>query len=117
MDDEPEILQFLSRILGDEGYEVDAVDNAIDALEKLGNKRYNLILVDIKMSGMSGIEFYKHAQKIALSLARRIIFISGDILSADIEAFLSSSRAPYFTKPFDVKQLRDEIRRVLERNN
>jgi signal transduction histidine kinase/CheY-like chemotaxis protein len=117
VDDEPEILQFLSRILGDEGYEVDAVDNAIDALEKLGNKRYNLILVDIKMSGMSGIEFYKHAQKIALSLARRIIFISGDILSADTEAFLSSSRAPYFTKPFDVKQLRDEIRRTLERNN
>jgi PAS domain S-box-containing protein len=113
VDDEPEILKFLSRILKGEGHEVDAVDNARDALEKLGNKRYRLILVDIKMSGMSGIEFYKQAQKIALSLSRRIIFMSGDVIGKDTEAFLSRTRAPHLTKPFDVKQLKEEIRRAL----
>jgi PAS domain S-box-containing protein len=112
VDDEPEILKFLSRILKGEGHEVDAVDNARDALEKLGNKRYRLILVDIKMSGMSGIEFYKQAQKIALSLSRRIMFMSGDVMSKDTEAFLSRTRAPHLTKPFDVKQLKEEIRRT-----
>ncbi|GAG26543.1 unnamed protein product, partial [marine sediment metagenome] len=53
IDDEPIIRDFLSRVLTDEGHEVETVDNADDALQKVGTERYSLILLDIKMPGMS----------------------------------------------------------------
>ena len=77
------------------------------------NKRYSLILLDIKMPGTSGIELYGRMQKIALSLAERVIFITGDVMGTDTEAFLSKTKAPYITKPFDVHQLKKKIERFL----
>ena len=100
-------------MLADEGYEVETVGNTGDALGMVSNKRYNLILLDIKMSGMSGIEFYQQVQKIASSLTRRIVFITGDVLGVDTGDFLSRARVPYITKPFDIEQLKKEIKRIL----
>ena len=113
VDDEPSTLDFLSRLLTDEGHEVETVNNADEALEMVKNKRYSLILLDIKMPGTSGIELYGRMQKIALSLAERVIFITGDVMGTDTEAFLSKTKAPYITKPFDVHQLKKKIERFL----
>jgi len=113
VDDEPVILSFLSRVLSDEGYEVETVDNASDALERIKSERYSLILLDIKLPGMSGVELYEHIQKIAKSLARRVIFITGDVMGARTTAFLSQAKAHYITKPFDIEQLTSDINRIL----
>jgi len=113
VDDEPSTLEFLSRLLTDEGHDVETVNDADEALEMVKNKRYSLILLDIKMPGTSGIELYGRMQKIALSLAERVIFITGDVMGTDTEAFLSKTKAPYITKPFDVHQLKKKIERFL----
>ena len=113
VDDEPVILDFVSRVLTDEGYEVETVANAKDALVKIKSERYGLILLDIKMPGMSGAELYKRIQGIARSLARRVVFITGDVLGADTIDFLARTQASYVTKPFDAKQLKKEINRIL----
>jgi PAS domain S-box-containing protein len=113
VDDEPVILQFLSRVLSDEGHEIETVDNADDALEMVKSKRYSLILLDIKMPGMSGIEFYKHMQKMTPSLAKRVMFVTGDVMEARTTAFLSKTKAPHFTKPFDAEQLKKKVKRIL----
>ena len=113
VDDEPGVRQFLSRLLTDEGHEVETVDNARDALERLKKDRYNLILLDIKMPEMSGIELYKRIRKIAESLAKRVVFITGDVIGADTRSFLSRSKALYISKPFDTEQLKREINRIL----
>jgi len=113
VDDEPSTLEFLSRILTNEGHELETVSNAAEALEMIKNKRYSLILLDIKMPGASGIELYRRVQRIALSLAKRVMFITGDIMGAHTEAFLSRTKAPYITKPFDVNQLKKRIERFL----
>ena len=96
-----------------EGHEVDTVTNAAEAFEMVKNKRYSLILLDIKMPGASGIELYGRMQKIAQSFAERVIFITGDIMGTDTEAFLSNTKAPYITKPFDVNQLKKTIEHFL----
>jgi PAS domain S-box-containing protein len=116
VDDEPSTLEFLSRLLTNEGHEVDTVTNAAEAFEMVKNKRYSLILLDIKMPGASGIELYGRMQKIAQSFAERVIFITGDIMGTDTEAFLSRTKAPYITKPFDVNQLKKEIEHFLTGN-
>jgi len=113
VDDEPSTLEFLSRLLTSEGHEVETVSNAAEAFEMVKNKRYSLILLDIKMPGASGIELYGRMQKIAQSFADRVIFITGDIMGTDTEAFLSKTKAPYITKPFDVNQLKKKIEKFL----
>jgi PAS domain S-box-containing protein len=113
VDDEPSTLEFLSRLLTNEGHEVDTVTNAAEAFEMVKNKRYSLILLDIKMPGASGIELYGRMQKIAQSFAERVIFITGDIMGTDTEAFLSKTKAPYIVKPFDVNQLKKTVEHFL----
>ncbi len=109
VDDEPAILQLLEGVLTDEGHEVETADSADGALAKIKSEQYNLILLDIKLPGMSGIELYKRIQRIAGSLASRVIFITGDVIGTDTRGFLSRTRAHYITKPLDIEQLKREI--------
>ena len=88
IDDEPIVRNFLSRLLADEGYLVETASHAEDALEMVMTNRYRLILLDIKMSGMSGIELYEHFQKMTPSVARRIVFVTSDVMGADTREFL-----------------------------
>ncbi len=115
IDDEPVIRQFVSRVLSEEGHEVEAVDKAEDALKKIKSKRYRLILLDIKMPGISGIELYKQFQEIAPSLMKRVVFITGDVMGKRTTDFLAKTKALYMMKPFDAEQLKTEINRILAR--
>jgi PAS domain S-box-containing protein len=115
IDDELVIRQFVSRVLSEEGHEVEALDNAEDALERIKSKRYRLILLDIKMPGISGIELYKQFQEIAPSLMKRVVFITGDVMGKRTTDFLAKTKVPYIMKPFDAKQLKTEIKRILAR--
>lgn len=113
VDDELVIRQFVSQILAEEGHEVEAVDSAEGALEEVNSKEYQAIMLDIKMPGMSGIELYQHFQKISPPLADKVVFITGDVMGTSTMTFLSKTKAPYIIKPFDAKQLKAEINRVL----
>jgi len=113
VDDELVIREMVSRVLTDEGHEVDAVHNARDALKTMKSKRYSLILVDVKMPGMDGIELYEKMKKIAPSLARRAVFITGDVMGLSTQEFLSKTKAPCITKPFDAERLKAEVKRML----
>jgi PAS domain S-box-containing protein len=115
VDDEPVIRQFVSQVLGEQGHTVETADNATDALKMVKSKRYRLILLDIKMPGMSGLELYKQFQKIAPSLTKRVVFITGDVMGKRTLAFLDKTKTPYMMKPFDAKQLKAEINRILAR--
>ncbi|UCH51988.1 MAG: PAS domain S-box protein [Chloroflexota bacterium] len=115
VDDEPVIRQLVSQVLTDEGHMVETADNAADALELVKSKRYRLILLDIKMPGMSGVELYKQFQKIAPSLTKRVVFITGDVMGKRTMSFLDKTKAQCLMKPFDAKQLKAEMKRILAR--
>ncbi len=113
VDDEKVVRDIVNRVLTGEGHKVETVDNADDALKKIESQRYNLILLDIKMPGMDGVELYRRIQKIAKSLTRRVVFITGDIMGADTEKFLSETKVAHVDKPFDAEQLSTEVQRAL----
>jgi PAS domain S-box-containing protein len=113
VDDEPAVLKFLCRTLEEQGYKVDGVQDAKEVLLKLRNGGYDLILLDIKLPGTSGIEIYKHMQKRAPSLAKKVVFITGDIMGGDTRSFLSRTKAHYIVKPFSAGQLRKEVNGIL----
>lgn len=109
VDDEPVVRQFLKQALISEGYDVEMVADTTKALALLNQKRYSLVLLDIKMPGMNGIELYKHISDIAHSLARRVIIITGDVMGEETREFLSQTKVPYITKPFDAEELKKKI--------
>jgi len=113
VDDEQVVRDIVNRVLTGEGHKVETVDNAVDALKKIESKRYNLILVDIKMPGMNGVELYKRIKKIDKSLAWRVVFMTGDIMGADTEKFLWGTKVAHIDKPFNAEQLSREVQRAL----
>jgi CheY-like chemotaxis protein len=113
VDDEKVVRDIAGRVLTGEGHTVETVDNAIEALRRIESRNYDLVLVDIKMPGMSGTTLYKHIKKIDESFIRRVIFITGDIIGEDTKKFLARTKVAHLEKPFDAKQLLGEVDRVL----
>lgn len=113
VDDDTIVQEFLTEVLGKEGYEVEIVGNGDDALEKINSEDYDVILLDVKLPGMSGIELYGCMQKMGKSLTRKVIFITGDVMNEDTIDFISKAGVPCITKPFDAEQLKKEIGRIL----
>jgi len=112
VDDDTIVQQLLSEVLDEEGYEVEIVENGDDALERINSKDYDVILLDIKLPGMSGIKLYEYMQTSIKSLIRKVIFITGDVMSADTMVFIKSAHVPHITKPFDAEQLKKEITKI-----
>jgi CheY-like chemotaxis protein len=113
VDDEQVVRDVINRVLTGEGHRVETIDNAADALKKIESQKYDLILVDIKMPGMSGVELYKRIHKIDKSLAKKVVFITGDVIGTDTQKFLFDNKVGYITKPFSAEQLGREVQRAL----
>jgi PAS domain S-box-containing protein len=113
VDDEPVVRQLVTEVLTAEGHEVETTADGEDALNRIKNNGYSIILVDMKLPGISGGELYERVQMMAGPLAKRVVLITGDVMGADTEAFITRTKVPCITKPFDVKQLKAEIRRLL----
>jgi PAS domain S-box-containing protein len=116
IDDEPSLLEFLEQFLTTKGHDVDAVDNARDARKFFKNKKYDLILMDILMPDISGIELYKKFQRMDKSVGSRVLIMTGDTLGKPTRAFLQRTGVPYIEKPFDTDALMTKIDEIMGRN-
>ena len=112
IDDEPNVLSFLKEVLTREGYEVETADNGEEALEMMRNTRYSAIICDIKLPQMSGTEIYREMGKIAPSLKKRVIFVTGDVIGAGTAAFLKKNNALYVAKPIDITIMKKSLNAV-----
>jgi PAS domain S-box-containing protein len=113
VDDEPTVREFLSRVLTESGYEVDVVEDGLAALNRIEDRGYDAILVDIKMPPMSGIELYRRFREIDEVLALKVILVTGDVLGSKTSAFVSEFKVPLVTKPIDLEELDRKITAVL----
>lgn len=110
VDDEPEIREVLCALLSD-GYVCEAVGSAEDALSVLRAQEFDLIISDIMMSGMSGLEMVPKV--LALSPDAVVVMISG---VQTIESAIKALRAgafDYIMKPFDLRQVEAAVERAL----
>jgi len=116
VDDEPAILAFLKKLLGGQGYDVATSGSGREALEMIKEQGYGLIISDIRLPGLSGAELYNELGGIAPSLQKMVIFITGDVISADTREFLKATGVPCVPKPFNIAGLKKEIKRVIGEN-
>ncbi len=113
VDDEAVVRDFVSEVLRAEGCDVDTAGGAEEALEKVRSGRYQLLLLDIKMPGTSGVELYRRLRRLVPSLTKRTLFITGDVMGESTREFLTRTGAPYLVKPFDASKLVTEVSKAL----
>lgn len=116
IDDEPSVLQFVEQLLTDKGHYVDVVDNAKDAIEFFNSKSYDLILMDVLMPDMTGIELYKKFQLMDKSVGSRVLIMTGDVLGTTNRTVISETEAPCIEKPFDPDALMTKIEELIHQN-
>lgn len=113
IDDERAIRSTLKDILEYEKFEVDEAQDGLIALEKMGVQEYALILCDIKMPEMDGMEVLEKAQELTEA---PIVMISGHgTIETAVEA-LKKGAYDYIAKPLDLNRLLVTVRNALDRN-
>ncbi len=115
VDDEEIMRDSLTDWLREDGYQTAAVENGEKALERIRKERWDLILLDLKMPGMNGIEVLKEVKKINKELPVIIITAYATVDTA-VEA-MKIGACDYIAKPFNPEELGLVIKRVLDHQN
>jgi two-component system NtrC family response regulator len=112
VDDEKNYLLVLEALLGPEGYEIITAGNAHDALRSVREADLDLVITDVKMPGMNGIELLEESKKIKPELPVIIMTAYGSIEMA-VEA-MKKNAYDYITKPFQNEQLKLTVKKALD---
>ncbi|HVG32021.1 MAG TPA: HD domain-containing phosphohydrolase [Pyrinomonadaceae bacterium] len=111
VDDEPEIINVLRDLLS-ENYECSSAGSAEEALALLLNQSFHLVISDITMMGMSGLEMVPHVLEVSPQTV--VVLVSGaQTIESAIEA-LRVGAFDYIMKPFDLRQVEAVVKRALE---
>ena len=117
VDDEADLVWGVRYALMDEGYEVVAAYNGADALALARERRPDVIVLDIIMPGLDGIELCHELRRDAGLGSIPILFLSTRQAVADRIKGLDEGADDYLGKPFDVEELKARIRALLRRSN
>lgn len=113
VDDESIIRNLLTDVLTDAGYEVKAVSTGEEALIEIRENSYSIVITDLRMPGLSGIEVIKKVKQINADICIILITAYPSIESA-IEA-MREGAYDYITKPFNIEEIKLVLRRATER--
>ena len=113
VEDEPTIGLLCKRVLTASGFDVDVVNNGLDAKKVAEEKDYALCVSDVRLPGMTGIELYEHWKLTKNPIAERLIFITGDTMNNYVRDFLKTTDRPCVMKPFEPEDLVKAVRKAL----
>jgi len=116
IDDEELIIKSLSKLLEQNGFEVFGTKKSQDALVMLEEEDFDLIITDVRMPGMNGVEMLESIYKNKGEKKQRkipTIFITGYSDEALEEKAKTLAPLAYIYKPFDTKELLNKIKKVL----
>lgn len=108
-EDEEAMRTYLHRALENVGYEVVAVDRGTAALPLLASEKFDLLLSDIVMPEMDGIELAKHCAEV--SPQTKVVFITG-FAAVALKASREAPQAKVLSKPFHLRDLVLEVERI-----
>jgi len=113
VDDEEIARTNVEYVLRKEGFQVSSAANGQDALDKLRQKEFELILTDLKMEKMDGIQLLESAKQIAPNT--EIVMITGFATVSSAVDALKKGAAHYLPKPIDLEELRSTVRQIREK--
>lgn len=112
VEDERVVGDLLAEFLAIEGYEVDRAMNGREALELTRRRAYALIVSDVRMPDVDGPALYYELRALNPEMARRMVFVTGDIMNPETRRFLDETCLRYLEKPFTISEFQAVIRGV-----
>jgi two-component system, NtrC family, sensor kinase len=113
VEDEPTIGLLCKRVLTASGFDVDVVNNGLDAKKVAEENDCALCVSDVRLPGMTGIELYEHWKLTKNPIAERLIFITGDTMNNYVRDFLKETDRPCVMKPFEPEDLVGAVHKAL----
>lgn len=113
VEDEPALASAVKEAFIDAGFVVDRAGDGEEGLARVADNHYDLIVCDLKMPRVDGIRFYRAMTAATPALARRVIFVTGDVAGTDAERFLEESGCRWLSKPFRLGDLLRAAREAL----
>jgi len=114
IDDETIVHESCGRILREEGYEVETALSGQEALQKLKEKRYDLVLSDIKMPGMDGVETLEKMKQVVPDIT--VVMFTGYTSVATARDSMKLGAFDYLPKPFTPEELLDVVKKAVEKD-
>jgi len=113
VEDERALATAVGEALVDAGLKVDHAGDGEEALARVRRNTYDVVICDLKMPRVDGISLYRAIAAATPALARRVIFVTGDVAGADAERFLVESGCRWLAKPFRLADLLRSVREAL----
>ncbi len=107
IEDEQALNEAVAAALADEGFHVDRAANGEEALARLYEGHYDVVICDLKMPKVDGMMFFREVSETMPQVAKRLVFVTGDVAGTEAERFLEESGCRWVPKPF---RLRDLVR-------
>lgn len=113
VDDEEWIRELTQALLEQDGYSVETVGGGEGALEALRRRSFDVIVTDWKMPGLNGLQLYERIATADPATARRVLFMSGDLINDAFTDFLNRHGKTCLPKPFQIDEFRAVVAKVL----
>ena len=114
VEDEEDMREALCYGLRRRGYAVDAAGDGADAVEQCGINEYDLVVLDLNLPGLDGMEVLRHIR--SMENPAKVLILSARSELADKISGLDSGASDYLTKPFHFEELEARIRMLLRRS-
>jgi signal transduction histidine kinase/CheY-like chemotaxis protein len=114
VDDEASVRETLVAQLGHLGSRVESARDANEAQRMLTHGGYEAVLLDVRMPGASGLDLHREIAASNPTLARRIVFMTGDFVNDGVLDLMRSTGNPYLEKPFTVDEMKKALARAAE---
>jgi len=113
VDDEPSILDLLTEMLSSEGMAVATAQDGEEALARIAEQPFDVIISDFRMPRMTGRELYNAACERTPGIGRRFVFISGEMDPVTKREFILETGVPVISKPFRAEVVKRVVRETL----
>ena len=113
VEDEPTVAQLIADVMAEEGHRVDTLLDSREALGRLEEKNYSLLICDLKMPYVDGPGLYRALKRRGNPMQHRLLFVTGDTMAPRTLEFLNSSGLSYLAKPFLVEELKAAVYQAL----
>jgi DNA-binding NtrC family response regulator len=113
VDDEENVRVLFSRILQKEGYEVECASSGTEAIEKLANNCFDLVVTDLKMNGVDGLDVVRKGKTVNQTMP--FILISGYGTSQTAGTAAREGADMFLMKPIEISELKLAVKKALQK--
>jgi CheY-like chemotaxis protein len=113
VDDEDNLRDVLVEVLKRDGHEVDSAADGAEGLRRAEERRYDLVVTDLRMPGLEGPELYRALRRRYPDDPPRVIFMSANTGIDEYASFLAETGEPALEKPFNLADMRQVVLQVL----